>query len=106
VVDITFSWYKKYLIRQEWYNVVIGTELYNILNIVAGMYVPPCHSFIHSSGGKLQYVASHVRGRWLAGRCCPTAWGLPMILIGIEDTFEWEKQHIVVVVVVVLVLLL
>ena len=29
-----------------------------------------------------------------------------MILIGIEDTFEWEKQHIVVVVVVVLVLLL
>ena len=69
------------------------------------MYVHTPMSFIHSLGRKLQYVASHVRGRWLAGRC-PTAWGLPIILIGIEDTLEWEKQHIVVVVVVVVVLLL
>ena len=40
----------------------------------------------------------------MAGRC-PTAWGVPIMLVHIEDKFEWEKQHIVVVVVVVVVLL-
>ena len=50
VVDITFSRYKKCLSRQEWYNGVLGTELYNIFNIVAGMYVPPCQSSIHRAG--------------------------------------------------------
>jgi len=64
---------------------------------------------IHSSIGREAAVARSALtcDMWgpLAGRC-PTAWGLPIILIGIEDTFEWEKQHIVVVVVVVLVLLL
>ena len=46
-------------------------------------------------------MASHVRGRW------PLSHGVGVSYnIGLEDTFEWEKQHIAVVVVVVVVVVL
>ena len=61
-------------------------------------------SFIHSFIGREAAVAR-------SALTCDGAAGWPLshgvgvaYNIGIEDTFEWEKQHIVVVVVVVLLL--